>query len=207
MAIKVVWRVKMRSFLTSTVIGGLVFVIPFIIIVALLLKAIQFMMIVAVPLDSFIPADRIAGVALANLLAILLVIVVCFLAGLAAKSIYAKRLHQSIDSKLKLMLPGYAFIRGFAGSLDKDKADEFLVPVIAKLDDSAQIGFEVERLENGIVVIYMPGSPNPWSGNIVYMTENRVEKLNLKFTSIAKTIQRIGIGSEDFMANIKINEF
>ncbi|NIP31112.1 MAG: hypothetical protein GTN59_11305 [Candidatus Dadabacteria bacterium] len=197
----------MKSFLMSTLIGGVVFVIPFIIIVALLLKAIQFMMLIATPLDAFIPIDRIGGVALANVLAIFLVIVVCFLAGLAAKSIYAKRLHQSIDSKLKLMLPGYAFIRGFAGSLDKDKADEYLIPVIAKFDDSSQLGFEVERLDNGIVVIYLPGSPNPWSGNIVYMTENRVEKLNLKFTSIAKTIQRIGIGSDDFMANIKINEF
>ncbi len=198
---------KMKSFLMSTFIGGVVFVIPFIIIVALLLKAIQFMMLIATPLDSFIPIDRIGGVALANVLAISLVIVVCFLAGLAAKSIYAKRLHQSIDSKLKLMLPGYAFIRGFAGSLNNDMADEYLIPVIAKFDDSSQLGFEVERLDNGIVVIYLPGSPNPWSGNIVYMTENRVEKLNLKFTSIAKTIQRIGIGSDDFMANIKINEF
>lgn len=69
------------------------------------------MMIVAVPIDSFIPADRIGGVALTNLLAILLVILICFLAGLAAKSIYSKGLDQSIDSRLKLMLPGYAFIR------------------------------------------------------------------------------------------------
>lgn len=195
----------MRSFLTSTIIGGLVFVIPFIIIVALLLKAIQFMMIVAVPIDSFIPADRIGGVALTNLLAILLVILICFLAGLAAKSIYSKGLDQSIDSRLKLMLPGYAFIRWFAGSLDKDSANEYLVPVIAKFDDSAQLGFEVERLENGIVVIYLPGAPNPWSGNIVYMTDDRVEKLNLKFSSVSRTIQRIGIGSEEFMRNININ--
>lgn len=195
---------KMNSFLKSTVIGGLIFVIPFIIIVAVLLKAIKFMMVIAAPLDSLIPVDTIGGIALANILALILVIVICFLAGLAAKSLYAKRIHQSIDSKLKLMIPGYAFIRGIAGSFEKDKGDEYLIPVIAKFDDSAQLGFEVERLENGIVVIYLPGAPNPWSGNIVYMTDDRVEKLNLKFSSVSRTIQRIGIGSEEFMRNINI---
>jgi uncharacterized membrane protein len=55
------------------------------------------------------------------------------------------------------------------------------------------------------VVIYLPGAPNPWSGNIVYMTDDRVEKLNLKFSSVSRTIQRIGIGSEEFMRNININ--
>jgi len=196
----------MNSFIKSTVIGGLVFVVPFIVILALLLKALQFMMIIAVPLDSLIPVDNIGGIALINILALISLIVICFLAGLVAKSIFAKRIHQSLDSKLRLMIPGYAFIRGIAGSFDKDKADEYLIPVIAKFDDSAQLGFEVERLENGIVVIYLPGSPSPWSGNIVYMTDDRVEKLNLKFSSVSRTIQRIGVGSGEFMSNIKLNQ-
>lgn len=55
------------------------------------------------------------------------------------------------------------------------------------------------------MVIYLPGAPNPCSCNIVYMTDDRVEKLNLKFSSVSRTIQRIGIGSEEFMRNININ--
>jgi len=196
----------MNSFLKSTVIGGLVFVIPFIIIVTLLLKVIKMMMLVSVPIGSLIPVDEIAGIAIADLLALISVIIICFLAGLAAKSLYAKRIHESIDSKLRLLIPGYAFIRGFAGSLDKNKGDEYLIPVIAKFDDSSQLGFEVERLDNGLVVVYLPGSPNPWSGNVVYMTEDRIEKLNIKFSSVAKIIQRIGIGSGEAISNYKINQ-
>jgi uncharacterized membrane protein len=78
--------------------------------------------------------------------------------------------------------------------------------VIAKLDDSAQIGFEVDRLESGLVVVYMPGAPNPWSGNIVLMTEDRIEKLNLKFSAVTQVMKRIGIGSAQAIANAKINK-
>jgi uncharacterized membrane protein len=196
----------MNSFLKSTIIGGVVFVIPFIIIVSLLLKAMKITMVIAAPLDSLIPVDTIGGIALANLLALALVIIICFLAGLAAKSLYAKRIYKSIDSKLRLFIPGYAFLKGMTGSIEEDSGDKYLIPVIAKLDDSAQIGFEVDRLESGLVVVYMPGAPNPWSGNIVLMTEDRIEKLNLKFSAVTQVMKRIGIGSAQAIANAKINK-
>ena len=196
----------MNNFLKTAIIGGVAFVIPFIIVVVLLLKAMKIMMVIAAPLDSLIPIDTIGGVALANILALILVIIICFLAGLAAKSLYAKRIHESIDSKLRLFIPGYAFLNGMTGGLEEDSEDKHMIPVVAKLDDSAQIGFEVDRLESGLVVVYLPGAPNPWSGSVVLMTEDRIEKLNLKFSAVAKIIKRIGIGSAEAISNSKINQ-
>jgi uncharacterized membrane protein len=196
----------MNNFLKTAIIGGVAFVIPFIIVVVLLLKAMKIMMVIAAPLDSLIPIDTIGGVALANILALILVIIICFLAGLAAKSLYAKRIHESIDSKLRLFIPGYAFLKEMTGGLEEDSEDKHMIPVIAKLDDSAQIGFEVDRLESGLVVVYLPGAPNPWSGSVVLMTEDRIEKLNLKFTAVTKVMKRIGIGSAEAMSSSKINQ-
>jgi uncharacterized membrane protein len=196
----------MNNFLKTAIIGGVAFVIPFIIVVVLLLKAMKIMMVIAAPLDSLIPIDTIGGVALANILALILVIIICFLAGLAAKSLYAKRIHESIDSKLRLFIPGYAFLKGMTGGLEEDSEDKHMIPVVAKLDDSAQIGFEVDRLESGLVVVYLPGAPNPWSGSVVLMTEDRIEKLNLKFTAVTKVMKRIGIGSAEAMSSSKISQ-
>ncbi|MEE9175766.1 MAG: DUF502 domain-containing protein [Thermodesulfobacteriota bacterium] len=196
----------MNNFLKTAIIGGVAFVIPFIIVVVLLLKAMKIMMVIAAPLDSLIPIDTIGGVALANILALILVIIICFLAGLAAKSLYAKRIHESIDSKLRLFIPGYAFLKEMTGGLEEDSEDKHMIPVIAKLDDSAQIGFEVDRLESGLVVVYLPGAPNPWSGSVVLMTEDRIEKLNLKFTAVTKVMKRIGIGSAEAMSSSKISQ-
>jgi hypothetical protein len=33
-----------------------------------------------------------------------------------------------------------------------------------RFDDLWQIGFEIERFEGGKVALFLPGSPDPWSG-------------------------------------------
>jgi uncharacterized membrane protein len=38
--------------------------------------------------------------------------------------------------------------------------------VLARIEDSWQIAFLVERLEGGHVAVFMPGVPNPLSGSV-----------------------------------------
>jgi uncharacterized membrane protein len=179
----------------TTVIGGLVFLIPLVLVAVLLGKAFQLMMLVARPLDEWIPVDSVGGIALANLLAALTIVFCCFLAGLAARSALGRAAFQSLDSKLLLILPGYAFIRGMTAGMGEQEERGTLTPVLARFDDSSQVGFEVERLEGGLVAVYLPGAPDPWSGSLVYMTEDRIRALDVDLTTAAKAIRRLGHGS------------
>ena len=77
------------KFITTTVIGGLLFLVPVVFLVFILSKAFGFMKVVAEPMADFIPIDSVGGVALANLIAFLAVILVCFLAGLVARNALA----------------------------------------------------------------------------------------------------------------------
>jgi len=87
------------------------------------------------------------------------------------------------------MIPVYAFVKGFTGSIEEDEEKKVLIPVLVRLDDQAQIGFEVERLDNGLVAIYLPGSPDTWSSVVAYLTEDRVEVLYFDFTTASKTLR------------------
>ena len=184
------------SFLRTTLIGGLIFLIPFVFIVAILGKAVNIMIVFAKPLESLIPFETIGGIAVINILAILIMILLCFLAGLFSKSTAGKRAFNSLDSKLLTLLPGYAFVKGFAGTVKEDDEGSVLNPVFAKLDDQTLMGFEVERMENGLVAVYFPGCPNTWSGTVAYMTEDRVERLNIDFASANKVLRTLGRGSK-----------
>ena len=68
----------MLKFLKTTVVGGLFFLIPLVVVVVVVGKALQLMMVVAKPLDAWIPAESIGGVALANSLGAVCLIVFCF---------------------------------------------------------------------------------------------------------------------------------
>ena len=180
----------------TTIIGGLIFLVPIIIVVAILGKAFELMIKVAKPLSEWIPLDSIGGVALANILAVLAILLCCLIAGIIAKGATAKRVLKSVESKLLVAIPGYTFVKGMTDSLSgSEEAAKAFVPVVAKFDDNAQIGFEIERTESGNVVVYLPGSPNPWSGSVVYVNEDRVERLDMTVPDAINNIKHLGRGS------------
>ena len=186
----------MGNFIKTTAIGGLLFLIPIVVLAVILKKAYSIMMLVAVPLDRLIPIETIGGVAVANILAVLCIFVACFLAGLVAKSKLGKATFNLIDAKLLLFFPGYSYLKSLTSSFT-DERDEgkVLKPIIAKLDDQSQLAFEVEHADDGTVVVYVPGAPDSRSGNVVYLTPDRVEPLDITFGEVTKSLRQFGRGS------------
>jgi uncharacterized membrane protein len=182
-------------FLKTTVIGGLLFLLPIIILVAVLGKAHAIMVRLSAPLAAWMPVDRIGGVALANLIGVLAIIVVCFVAGLAARSSFAARTIESLESKFLSAIPGYGFIKGMIVGFGGESGEDELKPVLAKFDDAWQVAFEVERGADGQVVVYLPGAPDPWSGAVLVMTEDRIERLDMALAAAVKNIRAIGRGT------------
>jgi uncharacterized membrane protein len=84
-----------------------------------------------------------------------------------------------------------------------EEAAKAFVPVIVKFDDNAQIGFEIERTEKGNVVVYLPGSPNPWSGSVVYVNADRVEMLDMTVAEAINNIRHLGRGSAKYGERIR----
>jgi len=185
------------NFIKTTIIGGLVFMVPIVIIVAIVGKAFRIMRTVGAPLKAYVPTSYIGGIAVANLVILLAIVLVCFIAGLMARSAVAKRMYRSLDATL-LAIPGYAFIKGVTDSMSStDEAAKSLLPVLVRFDDNAQIAFEVERTGNNVVV-YIPGAPNPWSGSVAYFNVERVKRLDMSVPQAVKNIQRIGRGSAGY---------
>lgn len=185
-------------FIKTTIIGGLVFLVPVVIVVAVVGKAFKIMLLVAKPVGTLIPTEYIGGITAANLLAVLAIALLCFIAGLLAKSGLAKKAYRSLNSVL-LAIPGYAFIKGFTDSMDSsEEAAKSLLPVIVRFDDNAQIGFEVERTGEGHVVVYLPGAPNPWSGSVVYFSKDRVKRLDITVAQAIRHIRGLGHGSAQY---------
>jgi uncharacterized membrane protein len=191
----------------TIIIGGAVFLVPLVIVVVILGKAFQLMMGVAKTLDKWIPADSIGGIALINILAVLAIVLLCFLAGVAAKSSPGKKISRRLEAALLGGIPGYTFIKGFTDSMvSSDKYAEGFIPVIARFDDNAQLGFEVDRTEHGNVAVYLPGAPNPWSGSVVYVREDQVDRLNITVSEAIKNIRQLGSGSSQFSERVRKKE-
>lgn len=103
-------------FLRATIVGGIVFLVPVIVLTIVIGKALTIARTVVRPLSKMIPVETIAGVALARLLAIMAIVIFCFLAGLFAKTAAARKMISWMENALLSNLPGYSVMEGMGES-------------------------------------------------------------------------------------------
>lgn len=181
----------------TTILGGALFLLPLIFIAFLLRKAFDISLMIAKPIEKVIPVDRAVGVVLIDLVAIFLILAVCYLAGLLARRRSMSERVNALDQMMLKIVPPYAFVKTMVSSIARaEEQTETLRPVLVRLDDAASIAFEVERRETDVVV-YMPGSPSPWSGSTAIVEADRVTPLNVPSHQAAKLLQMLGRGSLD----------
>ncbi|MDW3223223.1 MAG: hypothetical protein R8G34_10115 [Paracoccaceae bacterium] len=179
----------------TTILGGLLFLVPFAVILVVFGKAYQVSIVVATALDKYIPVSHVAGVAFANILALLLIVLVCYLAGLAARRGFLSTKMEKLEGFLIDALPGYAVAKGMIGSVAKeDEIASLLTPVMVKFDDYDQIAFEIER-DAGRSVLFLPGAPTTWSGTTVVVDKERVQYLSIPAHQAVKLMRVLGRGS------------
>jgi uncharacterized membrane protein len=166
------------GFIKTTVVGGFVFLIPAVIVVIALGKVIGTLKVIAKTVSPFFGIESLVGGFFLDLIAFAAIVLLCFIAGFIAKHAFAKRIREKLDTVLLNSFPGYAIIKGFAENLRQTEqlAGNFL-PVLVRFDDYVQIALETHRDSAGKVAVYLPGAPNPWSGTIVYVSQERVEPL------------------------------
>jgi uncharacterized membrane protein len=178
----------------TTIIGGVFFLIPLAFLALVLGKAFQISMMIAEPIDALIPVDMVGGVALATALAVLILLIVCFLAGLLARQARFAVFTQRLDEALIAVLPGYAIAKSMIGGLvQAQDAVSALKPVLVRFDDYSQIAFEVERTE-AAVTVFLPGAPAAWSGSSVFVAPERVTPVDLPPHEVVKELRLLGRG-------------
>jgi len=185
------------DFIKTTVVGGFVFLVPAIIVVIALGKLIGALKAMANALAPFFGIQSFGGGLVLDILAFSVTVLLCFAAGLLAKRATAKRIRERVDTTLLNSFPGYALIKSFAENLrqTEELAGSFL-PVLVQFGDYARIAFETQRERDGKVAVYLPGAPNPWSGTIVYVSNEKVKRLPMTLAEALRNIRSLGKGSD-----------
>ncbi len=179
----------------TTILGGALFLVPLAFVAIVLTKAYEVALLVAKPIDKYIPIEHVGGIALANILAIVLILLICYIAGLAARGkIFADKIGR-IDNLLMDLVPGYAVLKSMlTGLAQGEDKTTLLKPVLVRLDDFDQLAFEVERNEEK-AVIFLPGSPSAWSGSSVLVDLDRVTSLDLAPHQVSGLLRVMGRGT------------
>jgi len=189
------------QFLRTTLVGGILFLLPIIVVVAIVGKALAIAHKLVDPLATHLPVESAIGLETPKILAIALLILFCFLAGFFARTTLAKKVIAWLETTVLSNVPGYEFIKGLSGSLLGDEKQQVYPVVLARIEDAWQFALLVERIEGGHVAVFVPGSPNPQSGSVYFMTEDRIKLVDLPPTSVLKCLKRYGLGSNALLGS------
>jgi uncharacterized membrane protein len=186
------------KFVLTTIIGGLVFLVPLMFLIFMIDEAIGLMMIIAEPLADWLPVDTVGGVALANLIAILAVIIVSFIAGLAARHTMAGGLVKTLETRVLVKIPGYAMIKGIKSGFDASETEK-MKPVALQLGSAERVALEIEKLPDGRSMIYIPSAPSPWSGVTQILPAEQITYLDVPVTKVIELTEKYGHGVEELL--------
>lgn len=195
---------KSFGFLKTTAIGGLIFLLPLLVIIALLGYVYEIVLVIYEPLKEWMPFDSPLLLALLFLAAIGILLLLCFICGLAARRAIARRFTEKIEKQLVMVFPKYAIYKDIvAGNLGGDDLAPTLKPITLQLDDMIRIAYEAGRTARGLVIVYLPGSPDPWIGSVALVEPHRVTPLAVDFNETAAICERLGRDSTRLLRDVE----
>ena len=185
----------MVRFIKTTILGGILFLVPIVILIAIIGNALELSNIIAVPLAERVIVDSASDFMVVHVIALAILLLFCFAAGLAAKTSVARKPVGRLETKFLDKIPAYELLKAKTQTKLATEEIEGLRPAITRFDDSWQLVFEIERLADGKVVVFLPGSPDPWSGSVSVVTHDRVTLLDMTVKSATGLMKRLGRGT------------
>lgn len=184
------------AFLRDTLLAGVLLVLPAWLAVLLLLKAVTHLRVIVKPVTAKLPE----GVDHPGVVALLLLIAVCFLVGVSIRTVLGARMRCFVENRVLNKLPGYSTLRGFTAQLTKLETTTAFQSALIEVEDALVPGFFVEEHPNGRCTVFVPSVPTPMTGSLYVLANSRVHRLNVPTMAIINCISKWGAGSSALVA-------
>lgn len=182
---------RLAEFTKTTLVGGLLVVLPLYLSLLLLVKTGAGLMAIVSPVTAQIPAT----VHLRALVAVLILVAACFLAGLVVRTGPGLRAKNALERTLLERIPGYRLLRGLAGRVTGMQEDSTFAVALVEIEEALVPAFIVEELADGSYTVFVPSVPTPAAGAVYIMARHRVHPVDVPFATAVSVISKWGMGA------------
>ena len=191
-----------REFVKTALIGGALVVLPLYLAVLLLLKGMQAVAGLVRPIAGLLPQWMPAE----NILALLLVLVVCFVVGLAVRTQAGRSIRGRMEVSVFGKIPGYTTIRGLTQRIAGDTSENVWKTALVEIEDALVPAFIIEEYDDGRFTVFVPSVPTPFAGAVYILNAARVHPIDVPFAQALQSISKWGSGSKALVAAMKAQD-
>ncbi|MEM7810964.1 MAG: hypothetical protein AAF532_05750 [Planctomycetota bacterium] len=182
--------------LKTTAVGGLFFLLPLAVIGFLLGPVVPTVLWVASFVRDTLGIDTVYGYGLIVLIVVGVFLVLCFAAGLFARLKYGRQLSRLAEKAILFVFPRYAVYKyQLAEGVGDADLDDRATPVLVPFAGVTRLGLEIERSEDGVATVYLPGSPDAWSGQVCFVSATQLTEVEADFGELMATFEKLGRGA------------
>lgn len=195
---------RIKSFVRQALIGGLLVVLPLVILVVIFRWAFYFITDMIQPLTNWLSGHIAIPELVADALVVVLLIAGCFLIGTLVSTGVGKWLHARFDGYLSRLAPGYRLIKEIIGQFTGDpesspfsKGEVVRVKLFGADCPTTVTAISTSHNPDGTITIFMPTGPNPTSGNIYHLPPELVEVIpGATVEAMMRSIIACGAGTD-----------
>lgn len=180
--------------------GILLFLLPVMVLVFVMEKAITLLQKVIHPIKEHLPNESVMGVGLFTVISVLLILLICYLAGVLAESKTIKSLMALLEDNLLVFIPGYAMMKSRASEAIGETDDKWKAVLIGD-NDEWKLGIEVDRQPGGYCTVFFPEPPDAKSGEMKLVHESKLKPLNMPVSKLVNIIRKYGHGAANLAKN------
>lgn len=170
---------------------GLCVIIPLVIVGLVFVKLAEILEKVAKPLGL----DSYLGATLVIVIAVLVMLLACFLIGLIVQKALS---FNAFEEKVLKRVPGYEIVATIVKGLGSSNGTKAFPSAMIDMYGSgaAVLGFIMEEHDDGLFTVFVPSSPVLTVGNVYIVRAEQVLLLDTKGQDVADCLSKWGMGSK-----------
>lgn len=195
---------KLKQFLKTSLLGGVVVILPVAILVSVTMWIFDIVTGVIQPLTRLLISDSQLNEIAAEILVIGLILACCFFVGVLVRTRLGGFFYRFLETRILKLAPGYSMIKDtvlqiFGSRKDSPFSSVALVKIFG--NDTRMTAFITDTHDDGSFTVFVPTGPNPTSGLIYHLDGDCVQMVNIPVQDAMRSIISCGAGSAQLMQN------
>lgn len=189
---------KVKEFLKTSLLGGVVVILPVAILVSVTMWIFRLVTGMIAPLTRLLIKDSQLNGFAADVIVIILILAACFFVGVLVRTRLGGFLYRVLETRILKLAPGYSMIKETVLQLFGSRENSpFSSVALARLfgNDTRVTAFITDKHADGSYTLFVPTGPNPTSGLIYHVDGRYVEPVDVPVQDAMRTIISCGAGS------------
>ena len=181
--------------------GGLFVLLPLLVLYLLLSETMDLVVSLATPIADLFPKETFGKINAPVLVAMILILGVSFIFGLALKSVFLRRTGRWLENTLLDRLPFYAAVKNLSRGLMGDRNTSTFKPAVWYSPHGLkEIVYMIEDHGDGSLTVLFPSAPTSFTGSIKVVQKESVEMLDASLDDASAVFAHWGVGAADLMS-------